>query len=85
MTGGVIAALRGGRYNNSKRSAPMKKPFVNQDECVSCGLCTDNLPAVFRLADNGKAECYNPAGASEADIQDNAIDVCPVSCISWVE
>jgi ferredoxin len=63
----------------------MKKPYVDQDTCVSCGLCTDNVPAVFRFADNGKAECYNPTGASEQEIQDQAIDVCPVSCISWIE
>jgi len=63
----------------------MKIPYVDQDVCISCGLCTSNLPDVFRFADNDKAECYNPAGASEDEIQTQAIDVCPVSCISWKE
>jgi ferredoxin len=62
-----------------------KSPWVDQDECISCGLCVDNLPDVFRLADNGKAECYNPGGATEAEIQSEAIDVCPVECIHWKE
>ena len=62
-----------------------KEVVVNQDECISCELCVNNLPDVFRMADNGKAECYNPAGASEDEIQQNAIDMCPVSCISWKE
>lgn len=58
-------------------------PPVDQDECISCNICVDYLPDVFRMADNGKAECYNSNGASEEDIQSNAIDVCPVSCIHW--
>lgn len=60
-----------------------KEPWVDQDVCISCGLCTDNVPEVFRFADNGKAECYDPTGASEEEIQNNAIDVCPVACIHW--
>jgi ferredoxin len=62
-----------------------KEPWVDQDACISCGLCIDNLPAVFRSAENGKSECYDPNGASEAEIQSEAIDVCPVSCIHWRE
>ncbi|WP_320056461.1 ferredoxin [Desulfuromonas thiophila] len=57
--------------------------WVDPDECISCGLCVENLPEVFRFADSGKAECYNSAGASEADIQNEAMDPCPVSCIHW--
>lgn len=60
-----------------------KEPWVDQGVCISCGLCTDNVPEVFRFADNGKAEAYDPVGASEDAIQRDAIDVCPVSCIHW--
>jgi ferredoxin len=60
-----------------------KTPWVDQDECISCGLCIDNLPDVFRFADNGKAEVYAPAAAPEETIQQEAIDICPVSCIHW--
>ncbi|OHB44067.1 MAG: ferredoxin [Planctomycetes bacterium GWC2_49_10] len=63
----------------------MKTAYVDQDECISCGLCISNLPDVFRFADNDKAECYNPTGASEDDIQSEGIDACPVSCIHWRE
>ena len=62
-----------------------KEPWVDQDTCISCGLCTDNVPEVFRFDDSGKAECYDPAGASEEEIQNNAVDVCPVTCIHWKE
>lgn len=56
---------------------------VDQDACVSCGLCVDNLPEVFRFNDQGRAECFDAFGASEESIQRDAIDICPVSCISW--
>ena len=62
-----------------------KVPVVDQDECISCGVCVSNLPDVFRFAENEKAECFDPNGASEEEIQQNAIDMCPVSCIHWKE
>ena len=55
---------------------------IDQDECISCGACVDSCPDVFRLNDDNLAEVYNQEGASEEEIQD-AIDSCPVSCISW--
>lgn len=60
-----------------------KEAFVDQDMCIGCGLCASNLPEVFRLNDDGKAECFNTHGASEDEIQQQAIDLCPVSCICW--
>jgi len=62
-----------------------KQAWVDQDECISCGLCIENVPDVFRFAENGKAECYAPDGATEEEIENNAIDACPVSCIHWKE
>ncbi len=57
-------------------------PYVDQDACISCGLCVDTAPEVFRLTDDNLAEVYDPAGASEQKIQE-AIDGCPVNCIYW--
>lgn len=57
--------------------------FVDQDLCIGCGVCVNNLPEVFRFNDENKAECHNPVGASEDEIQEQAIDVCPVACICW--
>jgi ferredoxin len=59
-----------------------KKVTVDQDNCISCGLCVSTCPAVFRFDDSGKSEAYEPSGASAGDIQ-QAIDGCPVQCISW--
>jgi ferredoxin len=61
-----------------------KIPRVDQEACISCGLCISTCPGVFRFNSDGKSECYDPAGASEKEIQ-QAIDGCPVQCISWQE
>ena len=61
-----------------------RKPHVNQDDCTGCETCVDLCGGVFRLTDDMVAEVYNPAGATEEEIQE-AIDSCPVECISWVE
>ena len=59
-------------------------PFVNKEECISCGVCVDTVPAVFRFDADNLAEAYDPEGADAAAIQE-AIDLCPVTCIRWVE
>ena len=59
-----------------------KTVVVDQEACISCGLCVSTCPGVFRFNDAGKSECFDPAGASERDIQ-GAIDGCPVQAISW--
>lgn len=65
------------------RTKMAKEAFVDEDMCIGCGICITNLPDVFRFNSNGKAECFDPAGASEEEIQTEAIDACPVSCICW--
>ena len=59
-----------------------KIPVVDQEECVGCGNCVETCPDVFCLNDDGVAEAHDPNGATEEDIQE-AIDSCPVECISW--
>jgi ferredoxin len=58
-------------------------PWVNREECISCGLCVSLAPEVFRFEEE-KSIAYNPAGAPESTIQD-CIDGCPVGAISWQE
>ncbi len=60
----------------------MKKPSVDQESCISCGLCVSICPTVFRFNRSKKSECYSADGATETEIQ-SAIDACPVQCISW--
>jgi ferredoxin len=35
------------------------------------------------MADHDKAEVYDPGGQTEETIQQEAMDICPVSCIYW--
>ncbi len=62
-----------------------KTPWVDKDECISCELCVMGCPAVFQMDADSKAECFDPNGATEEEIQSSAIDACPVSCIHWKE
>lgn len=59
-----------------------RTPVIDQDACISCNLCVDLVPEVFRMNTDGVAEVYNATGAPEDKIQD-AIDNCPVTCIAW--
>jgi ferredoxin len=59
-----------------------KIPVVDQESCISCGLCISTCPGVFHFNSSGKSECFDPSGATEQNIQ-QAIDGCPVQCISW--
>lgn len=56
---------------------------IDRDGCISCELCTETCPEVFRMADDGFAEAYtNPV---PADVQDSALeaaDNCPTSVIT---
>lgn len=61
-----------------------KIPYVDKKECISCGLCVEMVPEVFKLDDEDLAEVFDPEGASENNIQE-AVDACPVSCIHWKE
>jgi len=59
----------------------MRKPKVNKDLCIGCGLCQSIYPEVFKLGKDFKAEvvgeCENEQKCQEA------IDSCPVRAISW--
>jgi len=62
------------------------KASVDKSGCISCGLCAETCPAVFRMGDDSLAEVYVdtvPADAEEDVIQ--AQENCPVSVISTEE
>lgn len=60
--------------------------IVDQDTCISCGLCVNTCPEVYSFDDDGKAQ------ASEENIPDDALitamdarDGCPVNAIDIKE
>lgn len=59
------------------------KATIDREGCISCGLCAELCPAVFRMADDGFAEVI--ADPVPADAEDDAVsaqDSCPVSVIT---
>jgi ferredoxin len=56
--------------------------LIDRDICTSCGLCNELAPNTFGLDDDEIAYVIDQAGDPVEDIQE-AIDGCPVECISW--
>jgi ferredoxin len=55
--------------------------IIDEDECVGCESCVEICPDVFEFdEDSGKAVVSNPD--SSDDCVDEAIESCPVECIS---
>ena len=59
--------------------------IVDPNECIGCGSCEAVAPDVFRMNDSGAAEAYAEVTDALKDAAQEAIDICPVSCISWDE
>lgn len=57
------------------------KAVVDQDVCISCGLCTEICPEVFKMEDKAFAYVDVVPADAEASCQE-AGESCPVSCIS---
>jgi ferredoxin len=61
----------------------MMKARLDRTGCISCGLCTETCPEVFRMADDGVAEVYREDVPEEAEAAAReAQDGCPVSVIT---
>lgn len=59
------------------------KASIDRDGCISCGLCPETCPEVFRMADDGLAEVYVDEVPEEVeDSAKEAEDNCPVSVIT---
>ncbi len=59
------------------------KASIDRDGCISCGLCADTCPKVFRMAEDGIAEVYVDQIPTEEEASAiEAMDNCPVSVIT---
>ena len=59
------------------------KAKIDRSGCISCGLCIETCPEVFRLADDGLAEVIKEDVPKE--LEDKAVEAqegCPASVIS---
>jgi ferredoxin len=62
----------------------MQKPSVELSDCISCGVCVEVSPEVFRLNEAGYIE-VTELGTYPQDEVNEAIKYCPTDCISWIE
>ncbi|NCB52667.1 MAG: ferredoxin [Clostridia bacterium] len=58
------------------------KVEIDRSGCISCGLCADTCPEVFRMDDDGLAEVYAQPEESQESAVEEAAEGCPVSVIS---
>ncbi len=70
-----------GKDNNKKGEYKMKV-FVDQNGCISCGMCVGECPQVFAFDDDGKSTtlAVDVPPVFQDDVQ-QARDSCPASVI----
>ncbi len=60
----------------------MKQPSVELSDCISCGVCVEVSPEVFRLNDAEYIEVTELETYPQDEVNE-AIKYCPTDCISW--
>ena len=59
------------------------RAFIDQDNCIYCGLCASTCPQVFRMTEDGPSEVYtNPVPPELEDLVVTAEGGCPAAVIS---
>ena len=59
------------------------KAYIDRDGCISCGLCEEICPEVFRIADGGLAEVI--VAGVPGEVEDEAFEAaesCPASVVT---
>jgi len=69
-----------------------RKAFVDKNICIGCSVCTETCPSVFKVKEDSNytnefKSFTNDAVDQESIVEavQQAIDSCPVQCISWRE
>ena len=57
------------------------KASIDRDGCISCGLCEQTCPEVFRIAEDDLAEVYSEVMSEWEESVEEAAENCPVSVI----
>ena len=62
------------------------KTSISRDACIGCGLCTDNVPEVYEMDNEGIAMVRTETVATEhEEAVRNAAADCPVEAIGIEE
>lgn len=57
------------------------KATIDRDGCISCGLCEQTCPEVFRIAEDDLAEVYSEVNPEWEEAVEEAAENCPVTVI----
>ncbi len=58
------------------------KVIVDQDLCISCGLCVETCPDIFDWNDDGKADAQvEVVPEDQEDCANEAMEGCPTDAI----
>ncbi len=69
-------------YVSRERKGSAVKLIVDQDLCISCGLCIETCPEVFDWNDDGKADVIlDPVPEELEESAREAQDGCPTEAI----
>jgi len=60
----------------------MKKPSVELSDCISCGVCVEVSPEVFKLNEAEYIEVTELETYPQDEVNE-AIKYCPADCINW--
>ena len=85
--GGILrdAPLRSGFEPELGGVLRQKGTYVDETTCIGCKHCAHTAPNTFYIEpDHGRARVFNQNGDAE-DLIEEAIDTCPVNCISRVD
>jgi len=61
----------------------MKKPTVDHELCIGCGVCAELCPEIFEIRDE-KSWVIGPDKCATCDCEET-VDSCPVSAIELEE
>jgi ferredoxin len=61
------------------------KAVVDADECTGCELCTQTCPEVFEMEDDIAVVKVDEVPADAEETCRQAVEECPVECISIEE
>lgn len=61
-----------------------RQVVIDIDVCIGCEACVEICPDVFSMGPAGFAQVINPEGGTDEEVSE-AIEMCPVNCISVEE